>query len=62
MLTALDRLTIYSVMCFISFCSLVMMKTSVEHSLMPLIGVIASIGGIWLEMHLWKGSSEEQKH
>ncbi len=62
MLTALDRLTIYSVMCFISFCSLVMMKTSVEHSLMPLIGVIASIGGIWLEVHLWNGSSEEQKH
>lgn len=62
MLTALDRLTIYSVMCFISFCSLVMMKTAVEHSLMPLIGVIASIGGIWLEVHLWNGSSEEQKH
>ncbi len=62
MLTALDRLTIYSVMCFISFCSLVMMKASVEHSFIPLIGVVASIGGIWLEMHLWQGSSEEHKH
>jgi len=62
MLTALDRLTIYSVLCFISFCSLVMMKTSVEHSFIPLIGVIASIGGIWIEMHLWQDSSEEQKH
>ncbi len=61
MLTALDRLTIYSVMCFISFCSLVI-KTPVEQSLMPLVGVIASLSGIWLEMHLWQGSSEEQKH
>lgn len=61
MLTALDRLTIYSVLCFISFCSLVI-RTPAEPSLMPLLGVIASISGIWLEMHLWQSSSEEQKH
>lgn len=61
MLTALDRLTIYSVLCFISFCSLVM-NTATEPSLMPLLGVIASTSGIWLEMHLWQGSSEEQGH
>ncbi len=61
MLTALDRLTIYSVLCFLAFCSLVM-NTHGEESFMPLIGVIASIGGIWLEMHQWKGSSQEQGH
>lgn len=60
MLTALDRLTIYSVMCFLSFCSLVM-TSSAESTFMPLIGVMASIGGIWFEMHLWQGSSEEQE-
>lgn len=61
MLTALDRLTIYSVLCFISFCALVM-RTPAETSLIPLAGVGASILGIWLEIHLWKGVSEEQKH
>ncbi|MDE1315281.1 cell division protein [Vibrio aestuarianus] len=36
--------------------------TPAETSLIPLAGVGASIVGIWLEMHLWKGVSEEQKH
>ncbi|OEE71542.1 hypothetical protein [Vibrio ordalii] len=61
MLTALDRLTIYSVLCFISFCALVM-RTPAETSWMPLFGVSTSLVGIWLEMHLWKGISEEQNH
>ncbi|MGD8112635.1 hypothetical protein ACQEXU_17605 [Vibrio sp. TRT 21S02] len=60
MLTALDRLTIYSVLCFISFCALVL-RSSTEASLLPLIGVCATIVGIWLEMHLWRGSSEEHE-
>ncbi|EMA8959896.1 hypothetical protein U5315_004029 [Vibrio fluvialis] len=61
MLTALDRLTIYSVLCFISFCALVM-RSPAETSLMPLLGVSASIFGIWLEMHRWQGTSGEQEH
>ncbi|ELX7504125.1 hypothetical protein SKP08_004252 [Vibrio fluvialis] len=61
MLTALGRLTIYSVLCFISFCALVM-RSPAETSLMPLLGVSASIFGIWLEMHRWQGASGEQEH
>ncbi len=44
MLTALDRLTIYSVLCFISFCALVL-RTPAETSLMPLAGMSATIIG-----------------
>ncbi|EHD0098487.1 hypothetical protein JZN58_003412 [Vibrio vulnificus] len=59
MLTALDRLTIYSVLCFISFCALVF-RTPAEASLMPILGMSATIIGIWIEMHKWSGVSEEQ--
>ncbi|HIF5807606.1 TPA: hypothetical protein ACX3EM_004120 [Vibrio parahaemolyticus] len=57
MLTALDRLTIYSVLCFISFCALVL-RTPAETSLMPLAGMSATI--IWIEMHKWSGASEQE--
>ncbi len=59
MLTALDRLTIYSVLCFISFCALVF-RTPAEISLLPIVGVVAAIMGIWLEMHKWSDASEQQ--
>ncbi|CAM3090681.1 hypothetical protein QTO01_13830 [Vibrio mytili] len=59
MLTALDRLTIYSVLCFISFCALVL-RSPMEPSLMPLIGVAATIIGIWIEAHKWSGASEQE--
>ncbi|PFG45745.1 hypothetical protein ATG66_4058 [Vibrio sp. ES.051] len=59
MVTALDRLTIYSVLCFLSFCALVF-KTSADTSLMPLIGMMATITGIWIEMHKWSGGSEQE--
>ncbi len=42
MLTGLDRLTIYSVLCFISFCALVL-RSSTETSLMPIFGIVATI-------------------
>ena len=45
MLTALDRLTIYSVLCFISFCALVL-RTPAEASLMPIFGIAATIIGM----------------
>ncbi|ALM69531.1 hypothetical protein [Vibrio vulnificus] len=61
MLTALDRLTIYSVLCFISFCALVFI-TPAETSLMPILGMSATIIGIWIEMHRWSGASEEQEN
>lgn len=59
MLTALDRLTIYSVLCFISFCALVL-RTPAETSLMPIVGVIATKLGIWIEMHKWSDASEQE--
>ena len=59
MLTVLDRLTIYSVLCFISFCALVL-RTPGETSLMPLVGMSATIIGIWVEMHKWSGASEQE--
>ncbi|EPY1012827.1 hypothetical protein ABMX68_20715 [Vibrio vulnificus] len=61
MLTALDRLTIYSVLCFISFCALVF-RTPAETSLMPILCMSATIIGIWIEMHRWSGASEEQEN
>ncbi|BDR12037.1 hypothetical protein [Vibrio sp. STUT-A11] len=59
MLTALDRLTIYSVLCLISFCALVL-RTPAETSLMPLVGVIATILGILIEMNKWSDVSERE--
>ncbi|WP_135445392.1 hypothetical protein [Vibrio tasmaniensis] len=61
MLTGLDRLTIYSVLCFISFCALVL-RSSTETSLMPIFGIVATIIGIWVEMRRWQGITEEQEH
>ena len=61
MLTTLDRLTIYSVLCFIAFCALVL-KTSVGPSAMPLLGLSAAIFGIWIEMRRWQDVSEEQEN
>ncbi|PNQ68699.1 hypothetical protein [Vibrio sagamiensis] len=59
MLTALDRLTIYSVLCFISFCALVLRAPS-ETSMLPLIGVFATIFGIWIEMRKWTDTSKQE--
>ena len=61
MLTALDRLTIYSVLCFISFCALVL-RSPAEASIMPVLGMVATIFGIWIEMRRWHSSPEEQEH
>ncbi len=61
MLTTLDRLTVYSVLCFISFCALVS-QTTHNVSLLPLIGMSASVIGIWLEMRRYDGAAEEQEY
>lgn len=58
-MTAIDRLTIYSVMCFISFCAMVL-RTPAETSLLPIVGMSAAIIGIWVEMHNWTGASEQE--
>ncbi len=59
MLTQLDRLTIYSVLCLITFCALIL-RSSSEASLLPLIGLFSTIFGIWVEMHCWQKHSEKQ--
>lgn len=59
-MTALDRLTIYSVLCFISFCALVLRSPTQSSSFMPLLGMGATVVGIWLEMHRWPSASEQE--
>ncbi|GMQ45014.1 hypothetical protein [Vibrio sp. 10N] len=61
MLTALDRLTIYSVLCLIAFCALVL-QPSQQAGWTPLIGLSAAIMGLWLEMRRWQDASEEQEN
>ncbi|MFA0085001.1 hypothetical protein ACE1OE_24120 [Vibrio sp. E150_011] len=61
MLTTLDRLTIYALLCFISFCALVL-KTSAEPSLFPLLGLSASIVAMWVEMRHWQETLEENEN
>ncbi|PSW11664.1 hypothetical protein C9I98_23785 [Photobacterium sanctipauli] len=49
MLTQMDRLTIYCVLCFITFCSLVMRNPN-EMSVFALGGLIAAALGLWFEL------------
>lgn len=58
MLTTLDRLTIYAVLCFISLCALGLGETT-QAQLMPVVGTAASIFGIWLEMRSKQDASEQ---
>ncbi|MCL9782990.1 hypothetical protein M9194_16295 [Vibrio sp. S4M6] len=53
MLTARDRLTIYSVLCVVAACALVF-RTTANVSWLPVIGLSASIVGIWLERFRWR--------
>ncbi|MDN3679368.1 hypothetical protein [Vibrio tapetis] len=58
MLNRLDRLTIYTVLGFITFCALVL-RTSPNVSLLPLIGLFSTIFGIGVEMYRWQPSIEK---
>ncbi|WP_299020916.1 hypothetical protein [uncultured Photobacterium sp.] len=49
MLTQMDRLAIYSVLCFITFCSLVI-RSPDEMSIFALGGLIAAALGLWFEL------------
>ncbi|KMV29311.1 hypothetical protein L4D00_09445 [Photobacterium swingsii] len=59
MLTHLDRLTIYSVLCFITFCSLVL-RGPADASLFALGGVIAAALGLWFELMNTSELEEEE--
>jgi len=59
MLTQLDRLTIYSVLCFITFCSL-MLRTPDDISLFALVGLIAAALGLWFELTHSSDFEEEE--
>ncbi|WP_341660309.1 hypothetical protein [Vibrio sp.] len=56
----LDRLTIYSVLCFMCFCALVL-RPSYEVSLLPIAGMVATVFGIWFETRCWQESSEHRQ-
>ncbi|MYM61332.1 hypothetical protein GTG28_19125 [Vibrio sp. OCN044] len=56
----LDRLTVYSVLCFMCFCSLVL-RPSYEVSLLPIVGMLATIFGIWFETRYWRESSNNHQ-
>lgn len=58
MLTVLDRITIYSVLCFISFAALVLRSSNETASFLPLIGVVVTLFGIWLEV--FRDTSQDQ--
>ncbi|KLV05057.1 MULTISPECIES: hypothetical protein [Photobacterium] len=49
MLTSMDRLTIYSVLCFITFCTLIL-RTPNDSSFFALAGLIAAALGLWFEL------------
>ncbi|GAL07997.1 hypothetical protein ACFFLZ_01900 [Photobacterium aphoticum] len=49
MLTQMDRLTIYAVLCFITFCTL-LLRAPEDTSLITLGGLIAAALGLWLEL------------
>ena len=49
MLTQMDRLTIYCVLCFITFCSLVLRSPN-EMNIFPVVGLVAAALGLWFEL------------
>ena len=49
MLTQMDRLTIYCLLCFITFCSLVIRGPD-NASIFALGGLIAAALGLWFEL------------
>ncbi|MDO6707682.1 hypothetical protein [Photobacterium sp. 1_MG-2023] len=49
MITQMDRLTIYCVLCFIAFCSIVLRNVD-DLTIFSLVGLIAAAIGLWLEL------------
>jgi len=58
MLNRLDRLTIYTVLGFITFCALVL-GGAPKVSFLPLVGLVATLIGIGVEMYRWHPSAEK---
>ena len=56
----LDRLTVYSVLCFMCFCALVL-RPSHDASLLPIVGIVATIFGIWFETRCWQEPTEHHQ-
>lgn len=55
---SIDRITVYSSLSFICFCAL-LFRTGDSPSLLPVVGLLAAVFGIVLEVHFWKGLSED---
>lgn len=55
MLTQIDRLTIYCVLCFVTICSLVL-RTPENISLFPLISLASVMIALTIELKTWSES------
>ncbi|CAM4453323.1 hypothetical protein ACPV5L_18445 [Vibrio astriarenae] len=58
MLSTMERLSVYSVLCVIAMCSL-LLQAGNGASLVPVIAFFAAVVGIFVEMRSWKPTSEE---
>lgn len=61
MLTQIDRLTIYCILCFITFCSLVL-RNPADINILPLGGLIAAAFGLWFELHNDTELAEDEEY
>ncbi|PMH41465.1 hypothetical protein BCU68_15500 [Vibrio sp. 10N.286.49.B3] len=59
MLTSLERLSVYSVLCFMAFCRLVTMSPT-DTSIIPVVAVGVTIMGIAVEVYRWKEDSSDE--
>lgn len=55
---SVDRMTIYSSLCFICLCAL-LLRSENTFSLIPVFGLLVSIVGIVLEVRFWRDVPED---
>lgn len=60
MLTQIDRLTIYCVLCFVTICSLVL-STPENINLFPLISLASVMLALTIELKTWSETEAEEQ-
>lgn len=58
MMSTMERVSVYSVLCVIAMCSLLLQVGS-STSILPVVAFFAAVLGIVIEMRAWKPTSEE---
>ncbi|GAL16143.1 hypothetical protein JCM19233_7165 [Vibrio astriarenae] len=58
MLSTMERLSVYSVLCVIAMCSL-LLQAGNGVSLIPVVAFFGAVLGIYIEMRAWNPTSEE---